>query len=124
MKKTLLIFLLLVLSLLAAAQEAQSSIPCIATDETIYKPGVDGVKPPQPQPDKSKKSPDIRSPMSFELLVNSQGHVCSVKVVSARDQVSAKRVADYIAEHWSFKPATRQSKPVAVSFNTNLNPEM
>lgn len=112
------------LSLFAVAQEPQPSDSCIAADETIYKPGVDGVKPPQLQLDKNNKGVEIRSSMSLELLVNSEGHVCNVQVISAKDQASAKKVAEYIAEHWSFRHATRQGKPVAVRFTTNFNPGM
>ena len=122
MRTTRIIIIALALSSQLLAQEAQPPKPCIGAEETVYKPGIDGVTPPQPLPDKSKSAMDIRGPMSLELVVNSEGHVCSAKVVSAKDQLSAKKVADHIAEHWTFKPATRQGKPVAVSFTTNFGP--
>jgi len=122
MKPIRIIIIALALSSPLISQEAQPNKPCIAADEAVYKPGVDGVTPPQPLPDKSKSNVDIHGPMSLELVVNSEGHVCSVKVVSAKDQLSAKKVADHIAEHWTFKPATRQGKPVAVGFTTNFGP--
>jgi hypothetical protein len=110
-----------VLPLPTLAQEAQPSKPCIAADEPIYKPGIDGVKPPQPKVDKnSKDAPESRGPFSLQLVVNSEGHVCSVRVLNAKDRVSAKNAADYIAQHWTFKPATREGKPVAVSFTANF----
>jgi hypothetical protein len=114
-----------VYSLSVAAQENQTATKplCIAADEHIYHPGSDGVKPPQPQPDKSAKdAPDMRGPFSLELVVNSEGRVCDARVLNARDQLSAKKAAEYISEHWTFKPATRQGKPVAVKFTTNFGP--
>lgn len=112
-------------SIPVAAQENQTGpkSPCIAADEQIYRPGIDGVKPPQPQPVKdAKNAPDVRVPFSLELLVNADGHVCDVRVLNARDQLSARKTAEYISEHWTFKPATRQGKPVAVKFTTNFTP--
>ena len=70
-----------------AAQENQTATKplCIAADEPIYRPGADGVKPPQPQPDKSaKKAPDMRGPFSLELVVNSEGRVCDAHVLNAK----------------------------------------
>jgi hypothetical protein len=107
------------------AQENQPPVkpPCIAADEPIYRPGVDGVKPPQPQPDKNAKgAPDMRGPFSVELLVNSEGHICEARVLNAKDPLPAAKAASYISEHWTFKPATREGKPVAVKFMINFGP--
>lgn len=112
-------------SIPVASQENQTvpKTPCVAADEPIYRPGVDGVKPPQPQPVKdARNAPDIRAPFSLELLINSDGRVCDVRVLNARDQLSARKTAEYISEHWTFKPAMRQGKPVAVKFTTNFAP--
>jgi TonB family protein len=106
-------------SLSSAAQEPQSK-PCIAADERIYKL-VDGVKPPQPQSDKdAKDAPKRRGHVSFQLVVSAEGHVCSVKVVAASDKSSAEDAANYIAQHWRFKPATKEGKPVAVTFTVQF----
>ena len=114
-------------SVLLAAQEDQATTkpPCIAASDQIYRPGENGVKPPQPPlPDKSAKSaPATRGPLSVELLVNSDGHVCEVRVLSAKDPSAAKTFTEYSSEHWIFKPATRQGKPVAVRFKLNWNSE-
>jgi hypothetical protein len=106
------------------AQENPTSAkpPCIAAGETVYQSGADGVKPPQPQPSKKDKSaPGIRGTFSLELLVNSEGRVCGARVFNARDRLSAEKSAQYISEHWTFKPATKQGKPVAVKFIMNWN---
>jgi hypothetical protein len=48
------------------AQEPQQSKPCIAAGEQIFQPGIDGVKPPQSQPDKDEKdAPKIRGQVSL-----------------------------------------------------------
>src|SRR6185369_7435684 len=112
--RVVLVGFLFALSCFGAAQDTQPSRPCLQPHETIYKPGIDGVKPPQLQPDKSKSAVPIHGPMSFELTVNSEGHVCSIKVTAAKDPSSANQVANYIGEHWTFKPATRNGQPVAV----------
>lgn len=109
----------------ASAQEnpTPAKPPCIAAGEPIYQPGADGVKPPQPPPNKNDKTlPDIRGPFSIELVVNSEGRVCDARVLSAKDRLSAEKTAQYISEHWTFKPATRQGKPVSVKFTLNWVP--
>lgn len=119
------LFAMVAYSVSIAAQENQRATKplCIAADEPIYKPGAGGVKPLQPQPDKSaKNAPDMRGPFSLELVVNSEGRVCEARVLTARDQLSAKKAAEYISEHWTFKPATKQGKSVAVKFTTNFGP--
>ena len=106
-----------------SAQENHTAIqpPCIAADEAVYRPVADGVKPPQPpQPDKNKNAPDMRGPFSMEVIVNSQGRVCDARVFNAKDQISAEKAARYIADHWTFTPATRRGKPVAVKFTMNI----
>jgi len=108
-----------------SAQENPTSAkpPCIAAGELVYQPGVDGVEPPQPQPNKKDNAaPDMRGPFSIRLLVNSEGRVCDAQVVSAKDRLSAQKAAHYISEHWAFKPATKQGKPVAVKFTTSFGP--
>lgn len=107
------------------AQESPRSnnTPCIASSEAVYRPGVEGVKPPQPQPNKKDKTaPDLRGPLSLELLVNSEGRVCDARVLTAKDRLSAEKAAKYISENWTFKPATKEGKPVAVKFTMNLGP--
>lgn len=108
-------------SLSSAAQEPQQSKPCIAANERIYKPGIDGVKPPRPQPDKDvKNAPKKRGHFSLQLVVSAEGHVCSVNVVAASDKSAAEDVAKYIAQHWSFKPATKEGKPVAATLTVQF----
>ncbi len=113
-------------SMAVAAQENQTApkAPCITKEEPIYRPGTDGVTPPQPQAVKdTKRGPDVRTPYSLELLVNSDGRVCEARVLTARDESAAREAADYISEHWTFKPATRKGKPVAVKLTMNFTPK-
>lgn len=114
----------LLFSLVPAAQEDKNTNTCIAIGQPIYTPGVDGVNPPQPPPpDKNAKdAPKIRGAMSLELIVNSEGNVCSVKILGATDKNSAQQIAGYISQHWSFRPATKKGKPVAVKFTMNFQP--
>ncbi len=115
--------LALTMPVLLNAQSAETTKPCIAADETIYAPGVDGVTPPQPlkpATEKSKEAPKIRGFQSFEMVVNSEGRVCNVKIVYTTNQESTKKLAWYIAENWVFKPAERNGKPVAVRLQLNL----
>jgi len=120
-------FFLSVVLLSAMAVGAQESPtaakpPCVRPDETIYHAGVDGVIPPQLQPDKNgKNAPEIRGSISLELLVNGEGRVCDVRILKATDQSSARNMASFIARSWIFKPATKQGKPVAVKFETTFN---
>ena len=107
------------------AQETPTSTkpPCIQAGESVYQPGSDGVHPPQPTPNQNDKTaPDIRGPFSIELLVNSAGRVCDARVLNAKDRLSAEKAAQYISEHWTFRPGTRQGKPVAVKFVMNWGP--
>jgi hypothetical protein len=113
---------IMIYSFAVAAQENQTATKplCVAADEHIYTAGVDGVKPPQPQQAKNATdAPDMRGPFSLELVVNSEGRVCDARVLNAKDQLSAKKAAEYISEHWTFKPATRQGKSVAVKLTLN-----
>ncbi|HEX3322694.1 MAG TPA: energy transducer TonB [Terriglobales bacterium] len=113
---------LLFLPLAAQDSKPAEKPSCIATTETVYQPGKDGVQPPQPpSPLKSKNVPTVRGPVSLELLINSEGRPCEVHVVSARDTSNAAALAEYISEHWTFKPATRKGKAVAVRFLMNWN---
>ena len=123
-KHIITIFASVLLSLPTLAQEPQQSKPCIAIDERIYQPGIDGVKPPQPQPDKdAKDAPKLRGQASLQLVVGAEGHVCSAKVIAASDQASAQETAKYIAQHWTFKSATKDGNPVAVTFRMNFGPK-
>jgi hypothetical protein len=54
--------------------------------------------------------------LTLEVLVNSEGRVCTVRVLSADDPSHAQEFAAYIMTHCTFKPATRRGKPVAVKF--------
>ena len=99
-----------------------ASPPCIAADEPVYSPGTDGVVPPQLQQDKNaKNASDLKGTFSLELVVSSEGRVCQVRVLTATDKASARKAPEYIAQHWKFKPAVRQGKPVAVKFTANFN---
>jgi hypothetical protein len=118
--RTLLIFALLVT--VALAQDPKpSAMPCVADSETVYAPGERGIKPPQPLPsNKAKGAPEVQGQMSFELLVNSEGSVCEVKILQSKDRLSAYKVAKYIEDDWKFEPATKEGKPVAVRFRVNF----
>ena len=97
--------------------------PCFARDEILYLPGVDGVKAPgPPQPDKKAKgAPDVRGFVSFELIINSEGKVCKARVIDATDRMSANQGAIFILEHWTFKPASKDGKPVAVKLTLDFD---
>lgn len=97
--------------------------PCISADEKIYLPGMDGVKPPRLQTRKpaagEKNEPLPRA--AFELIVNKEGRICSIKVLSAPDEAKGREAAAFIADHWAFLPATRKGEPVAVTMQVNFN---
>ena len=114
------IVILFAVSLSGQANTGSANPACVPEGESVYQPGVDGVKPPQPQPVKDEKTgTDVRAPFSLELIVNSEGRVCDTRVLKAKDPVSADKVAQYILANWKFKPATRKGKPVAVKFIMN-----
>jgi protein TonB len=118
--RVFLILLCFVLPVAAQASPQAPKPPCIAADETVYKMGGD-VKPAQPQPDKKANAPDIRGSVTLEVLVNAEGQVCDAKVLNSTDRLSAEKTAKFIREHWTFKPATKEGKPVAVRFTMNFN---
>jgi len=96
-------------------------MPCVAASETVYAPGEGGIRPPQPLPsNKAKGVPEGQGHMSFELLVNSEGSVCEVKILQAKDRLSAYKVAKYVEDDWKFEPATKEGEPVAVRFRVNF----
>ena len=93
------------------------------TEERVYQPGIDGVKPPQPQPVKeAKDAPKIRGQVSLQLVISAEGHVCSANVIAASDKSSGQEAAKYITQHWTFKPATKDGRPVAARFRINFGP--
>ena len=114
--------ILLIFVLPVASQESSppSKPPCIAADEAVYNMGGD-VKPAQPQPDRKANAPEIRGSMIVEVLVNAEGQVCDAKVKTSTDRLSAEKTAKFIREHWTFKPATKDGKPVAVRFTMTFN---
>ena len=114
---------------LAAAQEGNSPKhePCFAPGETIYEPGIDHVKPPELlQQQRKGSAPDpSRRQVTLQLLLNSQGVVCEVRILrmtSAKAE-AAKQLANNVAQNSKFKPATRYNKPVAVKMLMNFNLE-
>jgi Gram-negative bacterial TonB protein C-terminal len=113
-----IISVLLFAASLTTAQEGNptKSEPCVAPGETIYQPGTDHVKPPQlvAQQKKGSASAPSRTQVDLELLLNSQGAVCEVRIVRTSSVEVAKTVADNVAHNFKFKPATRYKKPVAV----------
>jgi hypothetical protein len=118
-----LILLSFALPVLCQETPQTSKPPCIAADESIYGNGGD-VKPPQWQPDKNEKSePDIQGSISMTLvlLVNSEGRICETRIVNAVDRLSAQKAANFMLEHLTFKPATRQGKPVAVRVSLTID---
>lgn len=123
-QRVLTIAAAVLLSLSSLAQKPQQSKQCMAAGEQIYQPAIDGVKPPQPQPDKdAKDAPKIRGQVFLQLVVSAEGHVCGANVIAASDRSSAQEMAKYIAQHWTFKPATKEGKPVAVTFRMNFGPK-
>ena len=119
--KPIAVLILAMMSLQVFGQESPPQTappkPCIAPDVVVYKTGTDGVTHPWQTPDQNKNSmPVWRGQMNMEIVVNNEGRVCSVKVLSADDQTAAKKLADYILEHWTYQPATREGQPVAASY--------
>ena len=99
------LFAIAITASVASEQNPQpDTSACVSQTEHIYEPGVDGVRPPQPKLIKNSEGPKLRESASFELLVNSQGSVCRVNVIRAKDQNSAARTAEFMLGHWSFSP--------------------
>jgi hypothetical protein len=99
--------------------------PCIAKDETIYTPGEDHVKLPALR--RERIGPDNKgrirpnSHVALELTVNASGDICEVRALKAPSREEATAVAEYVADSFRFKPATRNGKPVAVRFQVLFN---
>jgi len=111
----------------AVTQESQptSQPPCITKDEPVYTPGEDHVKFPEVQMESHHPdNPGAIKPgsrASFELLINSRGQICEVKALRAPNREEATELANFVADNFRFKPATRKGKPVAVRFVTTFN---
>ena len=95
--------------------------PCVAKGEPIYSPGEDHVKAPELHrerkgPDDAKRAIRPNSNVSLELVVGATGDICEIRALKAPSRDEAQAVAEYIADNFRFKPATRKAKPVAVHF--------
>ena len=107
----------------AAGQESPAAAPCIDASDQIYTMSNDHIKPPLPV---STPKPDrklSKAQFTLELVVNSEGAVCSVRVlqvIGAPDGRDAEELAAFIPGHWKFKPGTHKEKPVAFKFVTNF----
>jgi hypothetical protein len=101
-------------SFLAQAQ-THNSAECVSQGETIYTVGEDHVKPPNVQVVNSvgHPLPKITSSVLCEVLINSKGRICDIRIVKAPDRQTARQVGVYIGETFRFTPATRAGKSVA-----------
>ena len=106
------------------AQEPQPKAQCIAAGEKLYQPGAEGVKPPKLQISKvgEREKGKLLPVASFDLVINNEGRICSIEIISAADEGKGREAAQYIAEHWSFKPATKKGEPVPVKMRVNFHP--
>ena len=122
-----MIAVFLLYSLGSVAQETTETAeqPCLAAGETVYHPGEDHVKPPELH--RERLGPDNKgrirpnSRVSLELTVNSIGNICEVRALKAPSREEAQAVAEYVADNFRFKPATRRGKPVAVRFQVQFD---
>jgi TonB family protein len=96
--------------------------PCLAKGEKIYRPGEDKVKPPDLSIDRTEdeSSKGLKVRAQLELVVNSKGHVCEVRVLRSDNHDAATQIADIVQKQWHFKPATRSGEPVSVRFPSNF----
>lgn len=117
-------FFLFVASFVAAQEgNPPKPEPCVAAGETIYQPGIDHVEPPELIPQKKKGSAlgPSRTQVTLQVLLNSQGIVCDVRISRTTDAEAAKTIANDVAQNFKFKPATRYKKPVAVKMTMNFD---
>jgi hypothetical protein len=91
--------------------------------EPIYTPGTDGVKPPTVRVEHTPVDKPVKFdfPVVLDLTISTLGNLCEIHVLQARDQESAKQIANYVAQNFRFSPATRKGKPVAVRFKVVFN---
>lgn len=101
-------------SFLAQAQTHNSSV-CLAQGAAIYTVGEDHVKPPKIHNLHvvGVELPTITSNVICEVLINSEGRICNVRIIKAPDRQTAFQVGNYIGENFRFTPATREGKSVA-----------
>ena len=89
--------------------------PCIAKDEPVYGPGDKKVKPPKMDVWPAEEQPEgLKGKVVLEVLVNSEGRVCNVRLLQADDKTAGVKAAKHVADHWKFKAATLDGKAVAV----------
>jgi hypothetical protein len=101
-------------SLLAQAQN-HNSAECVSQGAAIYTVGEDHVKPPKIHIVHSERErlPATTSSVICEVLINSEGRICDIRIIKAPDRQTARQVGMYIGENLRFSAATREGKSVA-----------
>lgn len=101
--------------------EAPAS-PCVAENETVYRPDTNGVVAPEPIEMNEKHAPRLaKGYVRVEFLVGSQGKVCEVRILDASNPAAGQKMADYIQKYWTFKPGTFHGKPVPVRMTASFD---
>jgi len=107
-------FLLGLGSFLAQAQTRDLAV-CVSQGETIYTVGGDHVEPPKIHNlhVEGVELPKTTSNVICEVLINSKGRICDIRIIKAPDRQTAFQVGRYIGENFRFAPVTHEGKSVA-----------
>jgi hypothetical protein len=108
-------YVLLGLGSVLAQGRTHNSAVCVSQGEAIYTVGEDHVKPPKLHIEQSERVrlPKITSNVICEVLINSEGRICDIRIIKAPDRQTARQVGMYIGENFRFTAATREGKSVA-----------
>ena len=123
MLRRLAAIMLPIVALVTLSGHAQTpNQPCLANGEKVYRPGEDKVNPPELSIDRTdnESSEGSKVRAQIELIVNSKGKICEIRVLRSDNPAGATKIGDIIRERWHFKPATRSGEPVAARFPFNF----
>jgi hypothetical protein len=107
--------------LLVAAQQTDHPRSCTSQDEKVYQVGVGNVTSPKLiKPNSIEPPVMINGPIQVELLINSEGRICSINYLNKIDNNSRSTLSEHMVVYWKFTPATHDRKPVSAFVNVTI----
>ena len=87
---------------------------------------VGGIQPPkvrrrvEPVYPPSVREMEVQGVGIFELILNEKGHVCSIRTLRGLHPKIDQAIVEAVRQ-WTFAPASRNGKPVAVAYVITVN---
>jgi len=120
---------MLILAAAAFAQNAQHSSSgnsAVPDDETIYTPGRNGVTIPRaikqtpPEYSDEARRKKLEGTVLLSLVVTANGDTADIKVTRALGSGLDEKAIEAVSQ-WTFEPATKDGKPVAVKIAVEVS---